>query len=107
MPELPEIDTMGYMPDPLDFIQIVPIQRGNGLWFQIVDQESGQTFMIDYITALKMAGRLTYLAGRVFQDVGQAGVDQMGPHEREGITRAMGDPTDERWQREQYRRPKN
>lgn len=100
-------DLMGYMPDPHDHIQIIPIVRDAGVWFQITDTESGQSYIINFLSALKMAGQLTYLTGRILQDIGQYEDSQLAPYRREEITRAMDDPTDERWQRETYRRPKN
>jgi hypothetical protein len=107
MPDLPEIDLMGYMPDPIEYVQIIPIQRDNAIWFHIIEKDTGRELLLDYLTALKMAGQLAYLVGRVLQDVGKAELDQMGPHEVEGRMRAADDPNDERWQRETYRRPKN
>ena len=107
LPEMPDIDLMGYMPDHYDYLQIIPIQRETGIWFHVIDTSSGHEMLLDMLTALKLSGRLTYLTGRLLQDIGKADLDQKGPCERETVTRAMDDPTDERWQRETYRRPKN
>jgi len=102
-----DIDIMGYLPDPDEPIQVLPIVRDGAIWFQILDTESGQTFIVNYMSALKMAGRLAYLTGRITQDLLEADAEELGPTEWEAITRAMDDPTDERFQREEYRRPKN
>lgn len=107
VPDMPDLDLMGYMPDPVEYVQVIPIQRDNGIWFQVTDTVTGNAVLFDLITTMKLAGRLSYLAGRLLQDFGKAEYETMGPFEREGITRAMDDPTDEQWQRETYRRPKN
>lgn len=60
---MPNIDLMGCVPDPVDYIQIVPIRRGDGIWFQISDMESGHTLLLDYLTVLKVAGRLSFCWG--------------------------------------------
>lgn len=104
---MPDLDLMGYMPDPEDQLQVIPIVRDGAVWYQILDTESGQTFIVNYMIALKMAGRITYLTAKILQDMLEAEVNQMGPTEWEGITRTLDDPADERFQREQYRRPKN
>lgn len=104
---MPDIDVMGYMPDPHEHIQIIPIVRDGGVWFQITDTETGQAFIINFLSALKMSGRLSYLTGRLLQDIGQYESDQLGPLEHEDITRAQDDPDDPNWMQTLFRRPKN
>lgn len=104
---MPDIDVMGYMPDPEEQIQVIPIVRDGAIWFQVIDTESGQTFIASYMSALKMAGRIAFLTGQISLDLLEEASNSFGPSEWEEITRAQDDPTDQRWQREQYRRPKN
>lgn len=104
---MPDIHIMEYTPDPDEQIQVIPIVRDNALWYQFIDTESGQTFIVNYMTALRMARRISFLTGRTHQLMLEAETDGYGPAEWEGITRAMDNPKDEDWQRELYRRPKN